>query len=196
VSTFRCFSTGCTVIYCCADATSPPVVDLVSHGNPVVDVHMQFLKVEGPDTTLLSCEPLRACMQVCKRLLKEAGVSKPEGKRRAQALAELGRIYCEAQAPPELQQSQEQHMEQALKKLQDLYCGGAAAEEEEEYAAAATAAAGASSSGGQGGGYPFRPPGQGYSSASTEAPMGGGYPPRAPGSTAPSGGQQGGHSYS
>jgi hypothetical protein len=132
----------------------------------------------GCDDECCSVSILPACVQVCKRLLKEAGVSKPEGKRRAQALAELGRIYCEAQAPPELQQSQEQHMEQALKKLQDLYCGGAAAEEaEEDYAAAA----GASSSGGQGGGYPPRPPGQGYGSGSNEGPLGGGHPPRPPG---------------
>jgi hypothetical protein len=81
---------------------------------------------------------------VSKRLLKEPGLSKPEARRRAQALTELGRIYCEAQAPPELQQSQEQHMEAALKKLQDLYCGGAAgAGEEEAEAAAAAAGAGA-----------------------------------------------------
>lgn len=97
---------------------------------------------------VLCCWP-RSLSQVCKRLLKEAGVSRQEGKRRAQALSELGRIYCEAQAPPELQQSQEQHMQQALKKLQDLYCGGAAAEDEEEAAAAAgsSAAGGAAATG-------------------------------------------------
>jgi hypothetical protein len=77
-------------------------------------------------------------------------VTKQEGKLRAQALSELGRIYCEARAPPELQQSQEQHMEQALKKLQDLYCGGAAAAEEEEEEAAAAAGAGGYSRPGQG----------------------------------------------
>jgi len=76
-------------------------------------------------------------------------VSKQEGRRRAQALSELGRIYCDAQVPPELQQTHEQQMEQALKKLQDLYCGTAAAEEEEEEAAAAAAAA--SSGGGDSG---------------------------------------------
>lgn len=67
-------------------------------------------------------------------------MSKQEGRRRAQALAELGRIYCDAQVPPELQQTHEQQMEQALKKLQDLYCGTATAEEEEKEAAAAAAA--------------------------------------------------------
>jgi hypothetical protein len=101
-------------------------------------------------------------LQVCRRLLREPGLAKQEAKLRAQALSELGRIYCEAQAPPELQQSQEQHMEQALKKLQDLYCGGAAAAaaaaEEEEEAAAAAAAGGAGAGGyarpGQGAGGP------------------------------------------
>lgn len=88
-------------------------------------------------------------------------MSKQEGKLRAQALSELGRIYCEARAPPELQQSQEQHMEQALKKLQDLYCGGAAAAEEEEEAEAAAAAAGGA------GGY-YRP-GQGSAGAAGSA---------------------------
>jgi hypothetical protein len=110
--------------------------------------------------------------QVCKRLLKEPGISRQEGRQRAQALSELGRIYCEAQAPPELQQSQEQHMEQALKKLQDLY-GGMGPVEEEDAAEAAAGTAGA----GAGGGYPPRP-GQGYSSstgstASSSQPQGG-----------------------
>lgn len=54
-------------------------------------------------------------------------------------------------------------MEQALKKLQDLYCGGAAAAaaaaEEEE--AAATAAGGGSGGGSSGGGAYGRPAGQG-----------------------------------
>jgi hypothetical protein len=101
-------------------------------------------------------------LQVCKRLLKEPGISKQEGRQRAQALSELGRIYCEAQAPPELQQSQEQHMEQALKKLQDLYAGVVPGEDEQEGAAAAGAGAGA-------GGYAAPRPGQGqaYSSSST-----------------------------
>jgi hypothetical protein len=39
----------------------------------------------------------RTLHQVCKRLLREPGLAKPEAKVRAAALAELGRIYCEAQ---------------------------------------------------------------------------------------------------
>jgi hypothetical protein len=39
----------------------------------------------------------RTLHQVCKRLLREPGLPKPEAKVRAAALAELGRIYCEAQ---------------------------------------------------------------------------------------------------
>lgn len=103
--------------------------------------------------------------QVCKRLLKEPGISKQEGRQRAQALSELGRIYCEAQAPPELQQSQEQHMEQALKKLQDLYAGVVPGEDEQESAAAAGAGAGG------GGAYAAPRPGQGqaYSSSNSTA---------------------------
>lgn len=119
---------------------------------------------------------MRGAAQVCKRLLKEQGISRQEGRQRAQALSELGRIYCEAQAPPELQQSQEQHMQQALKKLQDLYGGMGPVDEEEEAAAAGGAYAGAgpgsgggySGAGGASGGY-SRPGGQGqaYSSSNT-----------------------------
>jgi hypothetical protein len=39
----------------------------------------------------------RTLHQVCKRLLREPGLPKPQAKLRAAALAELGRIYCEAQ---------------------------------------------------------------------------------------------------
>eukprot|EP00878_Enallax_costatus_P008642 GHUV01009036.1.p1 GENE.GHUV01009036.1~~GHUV01009036.1.p1 ORF type:complete len:359 (+),score=119.55 GHUV01009036.1:44-1078(+) len=80
--------------------------------------------------------------QVCKRLLREPNISKQEAKLRAQALAELGRIYCSAQMPSEQQKDQEQQMQEALQKLQELYMGQVGEEEQEEAAAAAGGAYG------------------------------------------------------
>lgn len=70
--------------------------------------------------------------QVCKRLLREPGITKQESKLRAQALAELGRIYCSAEVPPEQQKDQDQQMQEALQKLQELYMGQVGEEEQEE----------------------------------------------------------------
>ena len=56
-------------------------------------------------------------------MLTEPGIAKAEAKQRAAALAELGRIYLAAEVPPELQQTQEQHMQEALKKLQEMMEG-------------------------------------------------------------------------
>lgn len=81
----------------------------------------------------------RTLHQVCKRLLREPGLSKPEAKLRAQALAELGRIYSTTQVPPELQKNTEQQMQEALQKLQELYMGQQAADEAEEAASASGA---------------------------------------------------------
>jgi hypothetical protein len=90
---------------------------------------------------------------VCKRLLREPGLSRADARLRAHALTELGRIYCEARVPPEQQQSQAQQMEQALRKLQELYMGPGGANEDKAAAAAeaqAEAAAGAAGAGARG----------------------------------------------
>ncbi len=62
----------------------------------------------------------RTLHQVCKRLLREPGLPRAEAKQRAAALSELGRIYCAAEAPSS---QQEQHVQDALRKLQELYMG-------------------------------------------------------------------------
>uniref|UniRef100_A0A383V3U9 DNAJ-containing protein X-domain domain-containing protein n=1 Tax=Tetradesmus obliquus TaxID=3088 RepID=A0A383V3U9_TETOB len=92
----------------------------------------------------------RTLHQVCKRLLREPGLPKPQAKLRAAALAELGRIYLEAQVPPELQKDTQQQMKEALEKLQELYMGQTAAEDAEAEAAEAAAAAAAAGSGAAG----------------------------------------------
>ncbi|WIA12849.1 hypothetical protein OEZ85_006475 [Tetradesmus obliquus] len=93
----------------------------------------------------------RTLHQVCKRLLREPGLPKPQAKLRAAALAELGRIYLEAQVPPELQKDTQQQMKEALEKLQELYMGQTAAEEAEAEAAEAAAAAAGSGAAGRAG---------------------------------------------
>lgn len=64
-----------------------------------------------------------APVQVCKRLLRDPAVPKPEAKARAAALAELGRIFAAARAPPELRKNAEQQLEEAMQKLQEMMGG-------------------------------------------------------------------------
>ncbi|KAF8067261.1 ATJ10 [Scenedesmus sp. PABB004] len=67
----------------------------------------------------------RTLHTVCKRLLREPGISKAEARGRAAALAELGRIYADAarRASAGAAASQEVQMQAALEKLKDLYMG-------------------------------------------------------------------------
>jgi len=81
----------------------------------------------------------RTLHQVCKRLLREPGLSKAQERVRAEALAELGRIYKAAKAPPEMQKGTEQQLEEAMKKLQEMM--GGVPEEEEAAAAASSSSA-------------------------------------------------------
>jgi hypothetical protein len=78
---------------------------------------------------------------VCKRLLRDPALSREDARKRAAALGELGRIYQEARAPPELRRNAQEQLEEAMKKLQEMM-GGGSPEEGAGHAAAAAAAAG------------------------------------------------------
>lgn len=89
-------------------------------------------------------QPTQPTAQVCKRLLRDPAIPRAEAKQRAAALAELGRIFQEARAPPELRKNADEQLEEAMRKLQEMMGGGG---EEEEGAAGPGAGAGAAKEG-------------------------------------------------
>ncbi|KAI8474506.1 MAG: DnaJ-like protein [Monoraphidium minutum] len=82
--------------------------------------------------------------QVCKRLLRDPAVPKPTARARASALAELGRIYAGATAPPGSRRGAEAALEEAMARLGEMMGGGGSGDD-------VAGAAGGAGAGGAGG---------------------------------------------